>query len=65
MNAETMRKNAENCLALAESANTEPVRLRYMRMAVAWQDLADNKDWLDGVLVRDYTPLQPELNPAA
>jgi hypothetical protein len=65
MNAETMRKNAENCRALAEDAREQPVRLRYLRMAEAWKMLADNKNWLDGALVSDHTPLQPELNSAA
>jgi hypothetical protein len=30
-------------------------------MAEAWKTLADNKDWLDGALVPDHMPLQPEL----
>ena len=64
MNAETMRRNADNCLALAENAANTPVRLRYMRMAVAWQDLAENQDWLDGT-PRCSPSLQPELHTAA
>jgi hypothetical protein len=49
MTAESMRNHAENCLALAEQATTEPTRRRYMRMAMAWQDLAEHQDWLDGL----------------
>jgi hypothetical protein len=64
MNTETMRRNADNCLAMAESAANAPARLRYIRMAVAWQDLADNQDWLDGALSCSPS-LQPELHAAA
>jgi hypothetical protein len=49
MQSDTMRDNGEKCLLLAEKHSThEPTRLRYMRMAAAWQDLADFQDWLDG-----------------
>ena len=51
MDAETMRRSADNCLALAAAAKDEPSRLRYSRMAAAWQALAKNKDWLDGALI--------------
>jgi hypothetical protein len=51
VDAETMRRNADNCLALATAAKDEPSRLRYSRMAAAWQALAKNKDWLDGALM--------------
>ena len=48
MKAEVMRENAENCLALAEENKAnQPTQLRYIRMASAWQALADNQDWLD------------------
>jgi hypothetical protein len=50
MTAETMRKNAEHCRALAEGATSEPVRTRYLRTAAAWDDLANSQDWLDGAL---------------
>jgi hypothetical protein len=61
MNANNMRANAAICLALAEKAISEPARLRYMRMASGWHDLAENQDWLDGTHSR--TPsLQPELD---
>jgi len=51
MNAERMRHNADNCFALADKYKDDaPKHLRYMRMAKAWQDLADNQDWLDGAL---------------
>src|SRR5215203_2409572 len=49
MTAETMRRNADNCLALAEAANDGPGRFRYMRMATAWQDLAEHQEWLNGL----------------
>jgi len=43
-----MRKNAENCLQLAERAEGEPAFRRYSRMARAWLALATEQDWLDG-----------------
>ena len=52
MAAETMRKNAENRPALAESVTRDPVPTRYLRMAAAWEDLAKSQDWLDGRLCR-------------
>jgi len=51
MNVKTMRSNADVCFTLAAKyKNDEATRLRYMRMATAWQDLADNQDWLDGAV---------------
>jgi hypothetical protein len=64
MTAETMRKNAEHCRALAEGATSEPVRTRYLRTAAAWDDLANSQDWLDGAL-RSSLALQPRLHTAA
>jgi hypothetical protein len=61
MNAETMRRNAFHCRARAETLKDEAARLKYLQMADAWNSLADNKDWLDGVLWDDLAPLQPEL----
>jgi hypothetical protein len=56
MHAEAMRKNADICLALAEDHKAnQPARLRYMRMAAARQDLAENQDWLAGA-VRERRP---------
>jgi hypothetical protein len=62
--AATMRQHAENCLAMAEQATTEPVRRRHMRMAVAWQDLSDRQEWLDRELeqVTPATPARSALN---
>jgi hypothetical protein len=42
------RKNAENCLQLAERAEGQPAFRRYLRMAKAWTALAHEQDWLDG-----------------
>jgi len=64
MTAERMRKNAENCRALAEGVISEPVRTRYLRMAAAWEDLAKSQDWLDGRL-RSSPAVHPELDSAA
>jgi hypothetical protein len=64
MTAETMRKNAEHCRALAERETSEPLRARYLRMTAAWDELAKSQDWLDGRL-QSSPALQPELDPAA
>ena len=64
LTAETMRKNAENCRALAEGVTSEPLRARYLLMTAAWDDLAKSQDWLDGRL-RSSPPLQPKLETTA
>ena len=46
--SEIFRENAENCVHLAESAESEPVFNRYKRMEAGWRALADEQDWLDG-----------------
>jgi len=46
--SENCRKNAENCLQLAERAQDKPAFKRYWRMAQAWIALAHEQDWLDG-----------------
>ena len=38
--SDLMRKNADNCLQLAERAEVQPMFRRYMRMADAWTALA-------------------------
>jgi hypothetical protein len=59
-----MRRNAERCLEFAEDAASQPAKTRYMRMAAAWEDLAENQDWLDGALRRS-PPIQPRFETAA
>jgi hypothetical protein len=46
--SEGMRKNAENCGELAERATTDHEKARFKRMERAWDNLADNQDWLNG-----------------
>jgi hypothetical protein len=46
--SDDLRKNAENCVVLAEAAATDPQKKRYARMATAWSSLADTQAWLDG-----------------
>jgi hypothetical protein len=46
--SDVLRKNAENCLQLAERAEGQPAFRRYSRMAQAWLALATEQDWLDG-----------------
>jgi hypothetical protein len=46
--SDQLRKNAENCLQLAERAEAQPAFRRYSRMAQAWLALAAEQDWLDG-----------------
>jgi hypothetical protein len=43
-----LRKYAENCVVLAETAGSDPSKKRYERMATAWNSLADTQAWLDG-----------------
>jgi len=61
--AEKMRKNAQNCWALAEGVTSEPVRKRYLRMAAAWEAFAKSQDWLDGRL--RHPSFQSDLDTAA
>jgi hypothetical protein len=46
--SDDLRKNAENCVALADTADSDPKKKRYARMATAWNNLADTQAWLDG-----------------
>jgi len=46
--SDLFRENAENCLQLAERADSEPAFRRYTRMAQGWSALAFEQDWLDG-----------------
>ena len=46
--SDDLRKNAENCVVLAEAAATDPQKKRYARMATAWNSLAETQAWLDG-----------------
>jgi hypothetical protein len=45
--AEYYRQHAENCRNLAEEAKDEVSRKRFMRMAEAWQALAEAQRWID------------------
>lgn len=46
--AEKYITNAENCIELADKAQTAPAKARYRRMAEAWLALATEQEWLDG-----------------
>lgn len=46
--SEIFRENADNCLDLAERSQGQPASRRYLRMAAAWNALADEQEWLDG-----------------
>jgi hypothetical protein len=48
--SEKFRENAANCAILAKQAKLEPARVRYRRMETAWLCLAEEQDWLDGVV---------------
>jgi hypothetical protein len=45
---EAYRENAANASQLAAEAEDGPSRKRYVRMAAAWLDLAEEQDCLDG-----------------
>jgi len=49
------RENAENCMLMAEAAQSEPAYNRYKRMEAAWLALAEEQDWLDG----ERSPVDP------
>jgi hypothetical protein len=51
MDAETMRRYAQQCLTFAKNAEDDKSRLRFDQMAISWATLARNKDRLDGVIV--------------
>ena len=55
INARAMLEAAENCLDLAGQTKDEWVRRRIMRMAVAWQDLAELQVWLEGQVAQADT----------
>jgi hypothetical protein len=46
--SDIFRENAENCLQLADNADNQPSCRRYLRMAEAWNALAEEQAWLDG-----------------
>ena len=46
--SEIYRQNAENCMRLAEAAQSKPAFNRFKRMEAAWLALAEEQDWLDG-----------------
>jgi hypothetical protein len=46
--SDTFRRNAVNCMQMAESAKDEASFRRYKRMEAAWLALAEEQDWLDG-----------------
>lgn len=48
--SDKFRENATNCATLAKQAKHGPARIRYKRMETAWLSLADEQDWLDGVV---------------
>jgi hypothetical protein len=54
--SDDMRKIAENCAEMAESASSEPEKVRFKRMEKAWENLADNQSRLDG----DHAELPPQ-----
>jgi hypothetical protein len=48
INVGAMLEAAENCLHLAGQTEDEWVRRKIMRMATAWQDLAELQGWIEG-----------------
>ena len=57
--SDDLRKNAENCVALAEIADSDPKKKRYARMATAWNSLADTQAWLAGETEKKAAGNQP------
>jgi hypothetical protein len=46
--SDELKKFAQNCTDLADTAHSEPNKKRFERMAEAWTDLAQSQAWLDG-----------------
>jgi hypothetical protein len=46
--SDDLRKTAENCIELADAADTLQKKIRYVRMAKSWNSLADTQSWIDG-----------------
>ncbi|WP_083842499.1 hypothetical protein [Bradyrhizobium sp. ORS 375] len=55
--SDIFRENADNCLHLAERAESDPASRRYTRMAQGWRALALEQDWLDG----EMTPVSARM----
>jgi hypothetical protein len=53
MNSERLRRNAEHCLGLAAKTTDETARMRFLRAANAWKEMARSKDRLDAALMSD------------
>ncbi|MBR0884777.1 hypothetical protein ABIF65_005676 [Bradyrhizobium japonicum] len=51
--SDKFRKNAHNCLQLADGATIAQATRRYKRMARAWSALAAEQDWLDGYPIQN------------
>jgi hypothetical protein len=49
-NAKKYQIFAANCSGLAEGSNCQPDRTRFLRMEQSWLALAENEDWLAGLL---------------
>jgi hypothetical protein len=45
---EELKNRAENCAELAQTAESEPKKKRFERMAEGWKTVAENQAWLDG-----------------
>ena len=50
--SDDLRKNAANCVTMAEAADCDQKKKRFTRMATAWKSLADTQAWLDGEVDR-------------
>jgi hypothetical protein len=53
--SDDLRKNAENCIELADAADSVQKKIRYVQMAKSWNSLADTQSWLDGEKSRGDT----------
>ena len=53
---EEFENRAENRTELAKSAESEPKKKRFERMAEGWKTVAKNQAWLDGEDGKAETP---------
>ena len=62
-NSDELKKFAQNCTDLADTAHSGPNKKRFERMAEAWNDLAQSQAWLDGENPAQQSPAKPVAEP--
>jgi hypothetical protein len=50
--SDELRQNADNCVEMAQSTDSDPKKKRFERMAEGWNSVAETQAWLDGEMTR-------------